>query len=524
MNTEKIKDVINQSPQLKDKLFAYGFLLTNGQVDEREYPFFGEWDIREVNGFTLLVHGKQRSFLCKKDDVCILLVGHAYNPFTTQHDEDQILNGLISVWTEDKNKFYDGLNELSGSFSIIILEKEKVVVFGDPTCIQTNYYGVIEDKFYLSSHSRLIGDILKLEVDEYVDRLTKYKYFPLFGNLLPGDLSPFKEIKRLVPNHYLGFEGKKLQTNRFFTIDKLDKTNDEIANEVGEILHNSLDLISKKWSDPAISLTGGCDSKTTLSSANGLYDRFKYFSYVSTDEEKVDALAARKICENLGIDHKIYEISSSDENFTLLDQTKEILFWNGGGTLYNNENDIRKRRFFSGVNDFDVEIKSWCSEIGRAYYSKRFNDRKKFGKKPTSRKCTTLYKVFLTNRKLVRQTDKIFKEYIKKYMQIPKKNNIPWQEHFFWEFRISAWNGLTITGEHKYSFDITIPYNNRKLLCLLLSVDIKDRISDAVYKLIRQKRNDKVDEVGVSVTNVKHTKKRAKIENLYYTIHSKLPF
>ena len=88
----------------------------------------------------------------------------------------------------------------------------------------------------------------------------------------------------------------------------------------------------------------------------------------------------------------------------------------------------------------------------------------------------------------------------------------------FWEFRIPSWNGLVITGEHRYSFDITIPYNNRKLLELLVSASIEDRINDTVYKMIRAKMNPEIDKTGRAVTNLKHTEKRAKLENLYYWI------
>lgn len=46
------------------------------------------------------------------------------------------------------------------------------------------------------------------------------------------------------------------------------------------------------------------------------------------------------------------------------------LWWNGGGIRINNPNDVRKRILFDIVKDFDVEVKSWASEIGRVYYSK----------------------------------------------------------------------------------------------------------------------------------------------------------
>ena len=523
MTTEQIKGILDVNVALRDNLFAYGFLFTDSQVNEKEYPFYDNWEKKIVNQYTLLVHKKQKSYVCSLEQNCFVLIGHAYNPFTLQYEESEIVQELLSFWVNDKNAFFDKFNQISGIFTLIILDESGVHLLGDPSCIQTTYYGKINENIIVSTHSRLIGDLMNLKEDEYVKRLINYKHFRLFGNYLPGDLSPFGEIKRLVPNHCVTI-GDEITVRRFYAIETTSKGKDDLATEIGEVLHNSLKMISKKWNHVAISLTGGCDSKTTLACANGLYEKFSYFSYISVDKEKVDAKAAQKICENLGLKHKTYEISSEDDDFDNLDLVREILFWNGGGTLYNNANDIRKRCYFSSVNDFDVEVKSWCSEIGRAYYSKRFNGRKRFGKTPSPRKCTTLYKVFLSDRKLVRKTDKIFKDYIKTYFNETKNSNVPWQEQFFWEFRVPAWNGLTITGEHRYSFDIAIPYNNRKLLCLFLSASIEQRIGDEIYKLVRYNMNEKVDSTGVLVQNIEHTKKRAIIENLYYAVHTKIPF
>ena len=523
MTTEKIKEIVDKKTSLREKLFSFGFLLTDNEVREDKFPFYNNWKKEIIDNFTLLVHKNQKYYIKNSSGRTFCLIGHAYNPFAYVYNENDILSTMARAFEQGPELFFDKLNELSGIFTIIVLGEETRII-GDPAGIQTCFYGSVNGRFYVSSHCNLIGDLCGMSMDPYIKKLKEYKYFHLFGNSLPGDLSPFKEIKRLIPNHYVRKCGEELKVERFFTIDTLNLSNETIANEAARILHNSLSLIEKKWNKPAISLTGGCDSKTTLSCAIGLYDKFAYFSYISSETEKVDADAAHKIGASLGIDHKIYTISENDADFQDIEEVKEILYWNGGGICYNNPNDIRKRCYFSNMNDFDVEVKSWCSEIGRAYYSKRFNNRKQFGKKVTPRKCTTLYKVFLHNRKLVKQTDVVFAEYIKKYFLIPNDNNLPWQEHFFWEYRVGAWNGTAITGEHRYTFDIVIPYNNRILLCLLLSAPLNSRINDEIYSKIRQRMNPTIDKTRIAVQNVKHTKKRAWMENLYYVIHSKLPF
>lgn len=174
--------------------------------------------------------------------------------------------------------------------------------------MQSTFFGVSNGLLYVSSHTNLIGDIANLEWDPYVKHLSQYKFFRMLGNSLPGDLSQFKEIKRMTPNFCALYKDGKWSNKRFY-IPKVQKlSNDAIADEVARLLYNNMKLISSKWMKPAISCTGGCDSKTTLACTVGLYDKFGYFSYISNSSEKVDAMAAKTIINALGYEHKIYNI------------------------------------------------------------------------------------------------------------------------------------------------------------------------------------------------------------------------
>lgn len=471
----------------------------------------------------MIVSPKQKSYYVTNGDTTIYLVGHAYNPFTMVSEENTILTELIEQYSEENlvkvsSLFWEKINELTGIFTIIIIDKGSVLIIGDASGMQTTFYTVNSGKIYVSSHTNLIGDLLDLDWDPYVVRLKNYRFFKLLGNALPGNLTQFAKVKRLIPNHYVKIEDRSVTVNRFYWPHRLEKTSEEIVDEVSEILHSNMMLISKKWEKPAISMTGGCDSKTTVACTNGLYDQFRYFSYSSSEAEKVDAEAAEKICKAIGLEHRTYIIPEEVDNS---EETAEILNWNTGNIRYSHHNDVRKRIVFADIEDFDVEVKSWASEIGRAYYSKRFHGRTEFGEM-TPRKCTTLYKFFFHNRRLVKQTDRVFEKYIRRYFEQSKMNPVEWQEQFFWEFRVPSWNGLVITGEHRYSFDITIPYNNRRIFELLLSAPIEDRISDRIYIDIREKMNPVIDQTGIAVTNLKHTERREKAENLYYSLHSQL--
>ena len=130
--------------------------------------------------------------------------------------------------------------------------------------------------------------------------------------------------------------------------------------------------------------------------------------------------------------------------------------------------------------------------------------------------------VFVSDKKLMRDTDRVFRDYLDKYYANGEFEKIPWYDLFFWEFRMSSWNGLVITGEHLISFDITIPYNNRELLRTMLLSPVEARRKDELHRAIMRKMNPEIADCGVSVTNLKHTNTRAWAERLYLEVFSRL--
>ena len=520
-----MKAILNSYPQYRSKLYIRGFLLTDAVVADAEYPFYGSWNRHTVQGRTFLIHPLQHFHVQEHGDMAAAIVGHAYDPVSMEPSEDELLRVCLRKLAESERAFWDSFNRLSGVFTFFVFRGGETWIIDDASGMQTTFYKSKNGNLYVSSHTMLLGEMLGLEKDPYVERLAKYRFFPLLGNSLPGDLTQFVDLKRVTPNFCCVYKNGCFENRRFFAPYQMrEKSRAQIVEEAGQLLHNSLELIARKWERPAISLTGGCDSKTTLACANGLYDKFRYYSYCSSEAERVDCEAAATICNALGVEHKIYPVPETSVPEDHADVVAQILRWNCGDLRNSNANDVRKRIALDKIDDYDVEVKSWASEIGRAYYSKRFHGRTKFPAEPNPRACTTMYKFFLHDRKLVRETDKIFERFIREYYEPAKENPIEWFDQFFWEFRVPAWNGLVITGEHRYSDDITIPYNNRFLLTMLLSVPLEDRISDAMYAEIRERFTPGIDASGVAVTNLLHTDRRAKYENLYWTLHSKVPF
>lgn len=507
-------------------LFPFGYIISTDRlvIKDDEYAFFGSWSREQYQGFHFFLHPDQTIFTYTIDNRVFFLIGHAYNPIRLNHQEGLIVEELAQAWDAGEESYIELLNELSGVFITGYLMDNVIRMFGDATGTLTAYYGERDGVAYIVSHTALLPMLCDVKTTDYVSDLVNYRFYPLYGNGLPGDITPYEFFYRLVPNHSLSWDGTSFTHRRFFPTHALPGTSNEAEyaeaiRKSTDILKNSMKLITYKWKSPAISLTGGRDSKTTFSCATDSFEKYRYFSHISKPEEEVDAEAAHIICNAMGLNHEVIQVPSDlkllGDGYPVFEKIIELNCGNIG-SIKTYEAAKRMVLRSSGI---ELDVKSHVSEIGRAYFHKVYS-KKSFPRRPTPRLLTTMYKPFVHNRKLVKSTDRIFRRCLDEYYSNDEFQKMSWVDLYFWEFR----NGpLQITGEQRISFDITIPYNNRILLCLLLSTPLDARIEDRPHKDIAALANPAVDALGISVTNVKHTAFRSGLERLYLEVHSRLP-
>ncbi len=522
-----LKAVLDSKPNVQKHLFEKGYLITNSEIENtNEYPFYGNWNKTIIGNFDFWIYNSTKLFTYNFEGKTAFLIGHAYNPYTMDYDENVILLKIAEKY--NTNEYFDIIDELTGIFIMGVVENDNIEFVLDASGQQYGCYGTINGKQYISSHMRLIGDICNLETDDYVKRLVNYKWYRfMMGSYMPGDITCYKELKRVIPNTYVKLRNGSYTVTRFYPNKEIKMCqNDEeymqVINEAAQIMKNSMALIPMKWKKPAISLTGGIDSNTTFAAANGNYDKYETFSYVSMYRESVDAEKAKEISEHFNVAYKVYEIPENNSDIEDFDVYKAVLDYNQGDIGKAKDSDSRKKVILMQNDVCDVEVKSWISETIRAYAYKYFG-RKKFPKNLSARNYTSLYKIFFMNRKLVWETDKYFKEYFKNTQLKENLYNYDESDFFVWEMMHGGKCGLNI-GVMKSCFDITIPYNNRKLLDLLLRVPLVYRISDKHHMDLKKLMNEELYNMNIQVVNLNETDTRKKFANIYYTVNSILPF
>lgn len=513
----------------KEKLYIYGFLMTDDKnIGEHDIGIdWKSWKRETVRGYDIWLHPLQRVYVVNEVDRSFVLIGHAYNPFSMEKDEVKILEQLAALYGND-DAYYDYFDQITGVFFYAVIDGEKVISTCDCAGMMGAYYGKIDGKCYYSAFCQLIADICGLEEDEFVTRLKSSKLFHLYGRFLPGDLSSYKEVRRIIPNTEVVYCGS-FDIHRFYPRKPYEIVcEDDYAKrveEIGRILRNNMALVAEKWENPAISMSGGTDSKTTLACTSDVQNKFSYYSFISLGREGTDANAAHDICAVLGLEHEIIEIDTNRENHPDFDEVDKLLDRHFAYLGKSNENDVCKRIDLCKVINYDIEVKSWVSEVARADNYKVYL-KKKLPEKMTPRIFTTMYKVFALNRREAMDTDKAFAEYMEKtaLQKCVEEYGYPWSDFFTWEIVYGGWGGMGLTGEHRLSNDITVPYNNRALLDLMLRTPLEKRISDELYSDIVKVMDKRVFDIGIHVVNENHTTLRAICERAYFDLHSRWPW
>lgn len=520
-----LKEALDKRPELQKFLFIRGFLVSDKKIENiNDFPFYGNWNEKQKDGCYFYTHNKTAVHFASNDKVTLFLLGHCYDPFLMEIDEEKILADILNDYGTDK--YYDRISEITGVYVTGAIENGQIKFSVDSSGMQSACYGVIDDNFYLSSHPQLIGDICNLKMDDFVKELINYKWYGrVMGPYLPADMTPFANVKRIVPSIEYLYQNKNISHKRFWPLKAFEFAEgaeyEKVIKQAGDILKKNMELISKKWEHPWISLTGGIDSNTTFAAANGMYDKFETFSYLSAPKEVPDVEAAKIISNAFNVKQHIYNIPESSDEIADYDLKVEIQRHNNGYVAESKDNETRKRFYLEENCGCDVEVKSWVSETIRAYWYKHYG-RKKMPKL-SPKLYRNLYKIFILNRTLAHKIDKIFAKYIKEFEYEKIPTCYPTADMHYNEVTWGSWGGMNIS-EMKYCFDITFAYNNRKFLDLMFRVPLEKRISDEHHLDLKNYLNHELYNMNIRVINMKETATRARLLNIIFTINQFLPY
>jgi hypothetical protein len=519
-----MQTLLSDHPGLQGLLFRRGYLLTNDSgLDLSRYPFHGHWtttDLGPVEGraIALTHHNQQTLHVAEAAGTTIALIGHAYNPFSMEAEEPAILRQLLEAWHDNEDAFWDAVSGLTGVHLIVVREENRLVAVQDCAGLQSCYFGNVGEDVYLTSHPQMVADLRGLAQDPFVSRLIASRAYGIGNRHLPGNSSPFAELKRLGGNTFTDFTSGQFRVRRFFPDQpRVEAASQQeirsVVSEFANLLNRNLELISRKWERPAISLTGGTDSKTTLACASGLYDKFSYFSFHAKPQELVDANAAHGICEALSLKHKIHAIPDANVEVPDFDVLKAIIDHNTSYYVQLADHEIRKLIYLMRLGDFDVEVKSWASEITRVFLERKYDIR--MPQKLTPRHFSIFQTRYFGDPALLAESDRRYAGFMR---EVGLAEGLGGYEHadlFYWEVRMGAW-GASVVSAFDFAHTVTIPFNNRKLVTLFLTLPREMRKSDAAHRAVMDAAEPRIPALEVEIPNLYFHRHRVWLEKAYY--------
>lgn len=230
--------------------------------------------------------------------------------FQSQSDTEVLLH----LYLRDKEL---SLQKLNGFFAFCIYDKQEQSFF-----IARDRYGVKpllylhdEDKFIFASEMKTM---LRYGIDRTLDYTSLITYLQL--NYIPSPDTIFRQVKKLLPGHYLIISGKKLAINRWYQIPF-----DEILAEANPMPYTAAKDRFAALLENAVQrrlvadvplgafLSGGVDSSVITGLASRHKPDLHTFSIGFRDEKFFDETSyARLVSKHFNTAHTVFSLTNAD--------------------------------------------------------------------------------------------------------------------------------------------------------------------------------------------------------------------
>jgi hypothetical protein len=373
--------------------------------------------------------------------------------------------------TESVYDVFEVTYRLGGRWIIIFDDGKDTLLFNDATGLRQVFYTQENSPWLLcASQPKIMAEQLGLSFDrDAEEEFIHSRYFRETKEIWwPGDSSPFKEIRLLLPNHYLDLN--KGTSHRYWPNKWIPKLSLEEGIEKGSELLQKLMFSANERFDLAFTLTAGWDTRVLLSASRQVSKDMYFLTlmYDGLTEESRDIKISSRLLAKLGLEHHVGRCPAamSPEFEAVYNRNVSLPHWNWGLIAQGLFENLPKNRVcVRGAISSEI-VKLFAS------YHQRALARSK-DKNVINAGVLSLLggEDFRGNAFAVREFDKWLSE-AKRPAEVCNVNIL---ELFGWEEMTGSWQAMSQL-ETDIACEQFIPYNCRELLTILTSVDRKYRL------------------------------------------------
>ena len=442
------------------------------------------------NNFSIVFNGKNFGNIYYSDDISVkffsnknnwcVLIGTFIDTYNLCTDDiDYIAGEILKKIDINEDTFYEYVEYLNGRYAILYSNGDKINIINDATGMRSVWYCI--NKRIISSHYPLIQNIIN-ESESEMYSLFKEITEECHHNkkmapwCLPGDLSPYHNIKMLISNHVLCINDMKIK--RFWPNKNIDTIDiKQAALYISDIIKKQAEFLTDKYTIIQ-SITAGNDSRLSLAAVKNVKDKIIFFVYNLLSNIKNNKIYNYSYNQaSMIVDYNFAKDVARVENlnFIELDCSKELNI--------KDKNIINSQHYHHHIvgvlQDYKdklpqkaIHIRSNLIEIIRHSY---FNYPDDIDDSLSSH--MTRWSMYSDcNNYIKTKINKIYEDFIKE-QEYNSLYNYNIGDIFYMEYRMNQWMGGAVLIENDIVFDTIMLFNTRKILSIGMSIpkQYKDR-------------------------------------------------
>jgi len=266
---------------------------------------FEAWRKTDVDGRIFITsHPDLNACRVTEGPRSLILLGYLIDPRNPEEEDRAILEGLLRNYG-DRKGLIKATYALGGRWVLILKDNKDIFLFNDATGLRQVFYTGLPygEEVWCASQPSLLASMLNLKKDE-----TALGFLGSYSRKnrefwIPGDSSLFREVKHLLPNHYLDFA--KGAVVRFWPDERAREVPFDRAIERTSLLLKGLVRGASKRFGLVLSLTSGLDSRLVLSASKGIEGGIEAMSIQKGAPDFPDVKIPSLLAGRLGIGHEV---------------------------------------------------------------------------------------------------------------------------------------------------------------------------------------------------------------------------
>ena len=276
-------------------------------------PGFDDWKkIKTKNFMYLTVHPELEVVQASHKNISITCLGFLLDPDNPKATDLDIVKNLAENCHNFK-LLIEQTARFGGRWILLYEDGKNISLVNDATGLRQVFYtaGLGKENIWCASQPRIIADLLKLQVDGDASDFISYLLScasqgtgePM-QRWWPGTGSPYKEIKHLIPNHYLDINTGC--SYRFWPSKEFDNIPLKVAvEEASATLQGMMLSASNHFDELTLLITGGMDSRLLLAASRTLADKISYITVDSTYVPSADISIPASVLSGVGLKHNV---------------------------------------------------------------------------------------------------------------------------------------------------------------------------------------------------------------------------